>query len=251
MKLEFVDLLGRPELFEPADEIVSGLWPAFMLQDPVAHRHWMGMIRGRPEWQVILLADGEIAGQGNSIPLALEGGLDSLPDEGWDWALEKGMADLAASRACDTLCGIQIAVRKDLQGRGLSPRIVAELKRRAIASGLEGFVVPVRPNAKARFPLIPMASYCRWTRSDGLPYDPWLRVHARLGARILRPCERAMDIRGSVAEWMEWAGLEFPGSGDYVVPGALAPVRVSVEADEGIYIEPNVWVEHDLGEANR
>ena len=56
-----------------------------------------------------------------------------------------------------------------------------------------------------------------------------------------------MDIRGSIAEWVEWTGLEFPGSGRYVVPGALVPVVVDLDADLGVYVEPNVWVTHDLG----
>jgi hypothetical protein len=41
--------------------------------------------------------------------------------------------------------------------------------------------------------------------------------------------------------------MEFPGSGHYVVPGALSPVRVDIERDEGLYVEPNLWVRHDLG----
>jgi hypothetical protein len=37
-----------------------------------------------------------------------------------------------------------------------------------------------------------------------------------------------------------------PESGLYTVPGALVPVQVDAEKDEGIYVEPNVWVWHAL-----
>lgn len=30
------------------------------------------------------------------------------------------------------------------------------------------------------------------------------------------------------------------------MPGALVPVRVSVEHDHAVYVEPNVWVRHSL-----
>ena len=42
----------------------------------------------------------------------------------------------------------------------------------------------------------------------------------------------------------EWTGLQFPEDGDYVVPGALVPVRF--ENGSGIYVEPNVWLRHPV-----
>jgi len=31
-----------------------------------------------------------------------------------------------------------------------------------------------------------------------------------------------------------------------IVPGALVPVHCDVEHDSAVYLEPNVWVQHDL-----
>jgi hypothetical protein len=81
-----------------------------------------------------------------------------------------------------------------------------------------------------------------WRREDGLPYDPWIRAHERLGAEVLDVAPRSMTITGSRAEWEEWTGLQFPEDGDYVVPGALVPVRF--ENGAGTYVEPNVWMKH-------
>ena len=53
-----------------------------------------------------------------------------------------------------------------------------------------------------------------------------------------------MRIEGSVDDWESWTGIAFPGDGDFVVPGALVPVRV--EGGRGLYVEPNVWVRHGL-----
>jgi len=89
-----------------------------------------------------------------------------------------------------------------------------------------------------------MERYIRWTREDGLPFDPWIRTHVRLGARIVRVAPRSMVTRGTVAEWEEWTEMSFPESGPYVVPGAMAPLEIDVEADLGIYVEPNCWVVH-------
>ena len=79
-----------------------------------------------------------------------------------------------------------------------------------------------------------------------MPFDSWLRVHIRMGGRIVKVAPCSMVVPGTLAEWSRWTGIRFAESGDLVVPGALAPVHVSREQDHAVYIEPNVWVHHRL-----
>ena len=111
-------------------------------------------------------------------------------------------------------------------------------------AGLAPLVAPVRPSWKDRYPLTPIERYARWTRADALPFDPWMRVHGRLGAKILRPEPKSLRIEAPVEDWERWTGLTFPEDGDYVFPFGLAPVRV--HGGVGLYWEPNVWMLHDL-----
>ena len=55
-----------------------------------------------------------------------------------------------------------------------------------------------------------------------------------------------LQLVNSLAKWSAWTGMRFPESGAYIVPGALNPVDIDVEANEGVYIEPNVWTVHSL-----
>jgi hypothetical protein len=112
--------------------------------------------------------------------------------------------------------------------------------------GFQYLVAPVRPNEKSKYPLISIDDYIKWTNEEGLPFDAWLRVHVRAGARIIKPCHEAMTIPGTRAEWEEWTGMKFPQSGRYVVSGALNPIEVNIEKDQGVYIEPNVWMVHEI-----
>jgi hypothetical protein len=116
----------------------------------------------------------------------------------------------------------------------------------ARAHRLPALLAPVRPAAKAAYPLAPMERYVRWETDDGLPLDPWLRVHARLGADILAVAPRTLVIEGPVADWERWTSLRFPDSGPYVVPGALQPVVVDRERDLVRYEDPNVWMRHAI-----
>ncbi len=78
----------------------------------------------------------------------------------------------------------------------------------------------------------------------GSSSNPWLRVHANLGAKVLCIAPRSMMITGRIFDWEEWTGMSFPHSGKYVVPGALQPVVMDLGRDLGTYEEPNVWMHH-------
>ena len=81
-------------------------------------------------------------------------------------------------------------------------------------------------------------------RPDGSLFDPWLRVHEQAGAESLGVAPASMQVTGTVAEWKGWTDMAFPGSGRYVVPGALVPVEIDLELNEGVYVEPNFWMSH-------
>jgi hypothetical protein len=115
----------------------------------------------------------------------------------------------------------------------------------ARAHGLGRLIAPVRPSRKDRYPLTPIERYAAWRRADGLPFDPWMRVHERAGGKILKAEPHSLRITGTVAEWEEWTELAFPESGEYVFPGGLTTLEIDREADEGRYWEPNVWMAHD------
>ena len=97
---------------------------------------------------------------------------------------------------------------------------------------------------KERYPLTPIERYVGWRRDDGQLFDPWMRIHERLGARVARPLPESLRITGTVAEWESWTGMAFPESGEYVFPEGLATVHIDREADHGGYWEPNVWMVH-------
>jgi GNAT superfamily N-acetyltransferase len=238
-----------PAYAELLGDVVSEAWPEFMLHDPVAARNWFHLYESFAEFQFAMVdaARDRVVGVANSIPLALDGPGAGLPDEGWEWALLRGVADYEAGRPPRMLCALQVAIVPAYRGRGLSRRFVRLMKTRAAAHGLRQMIAPVRPTWKSRYPMTPMEHYVRWQDGDGLPFDPWLRVHIREGGRIAGICRYSMRIEGTVGEWEGWTGRDFGESGTYLIDGALVPLEIDCAVDRGTYVEPNVWVIHDLG----
>lgn len=247
MDVNFENAVDNPKLYRKyQDEITSGIWPEFMLHDSVANRYWHYLYEKFPKFQILMRIDGEIAGTANTIPYYYKGQYEDLPEEGWDWVFKKGLDDNEKGIKPNMLNGLQIVIKKKFQGKGLSSLIVSEMRNAAANAGFDSLTVAVRPTKKSRYPVQSIDDYIKWKRDDGLPFDPWLRVHVRLGARIIKPCHQAMHIEGTVSEWENWTGMAYPVSGEFVVPGALTAVRIDTENDIGIYEEPNVWIVHRI-----
>lgn len=238
--MKVVSHAEQPDLRERRGELGMP-WPAFMYEDPIANEYWDEQYEQYPDLQLYLLDDdGGYLAESNAVPVPF--GPDALPDEGWDAAI----ASAFGGRPAVAVSAIAITVGVEYQGRGLSKVMLAGMRKAAAARGVSDLVAPVRPSLKHRYPLAPIERYVEWRRDDGSFLDPWLRVHESAGAQLVRVARRSMRIPGTVADWERWTEMRFPESGSYVVPGALNPVEIDVERDEGVYVEPNVWMHHRL-----
>lgn len=247
MELKTSTLAERPEMLGPVVEMAD-TWPEFMSHDPVSNAHYGRIPRELPEFvQFAEDEKGEVVAHAYSVPFALAAqGRGRLPVRGWDEVLVWAFADLRDGTRPDTVSAISVVIAPHAQGRGLSARMLSAMRDNARAHGFAEVVAPVRPSAKHLEPHTPIAEYAHRTRPDGLPHDPWLRVHARAGATIDSIAPASMTIAGSLEQWRHWTGLPFDTAGDVEVPGALVPVRCEPERDHAVYVEPNVWMRHPL-----
>jgi GNAT superfamily N-acetyltransferase len=234
MSVELVAHVDRPEL--RTESRLYEVWPEFLRHDRTVNENFDRLFELAPEFQFYAFEGDELLAQANALPVAWSGRLEPL---GIDWALTAGLESEPT-----TLCAIQVMVAETARGRGLSAVMVRKMVELAAEHGLDAVIAPVRPTLKERYPLVPMERYLTWRRDDGLLFDPWLRTHERLGATLLGIAPESMRIEGPVADWEAWTGMAFPEDGDYVVPGALLPVRF--EGGRGLYVEPNVWMRHPV-----
>jgi GNAT superfamily N-acetyltransferase len=247
MELKVSSLAERPEMLGPVRDMPD-TWAEFTTQDPVGDSHYGRIPTEFPEY--VLFAEderGEVVAHAYSVPFRLAAeGRGELPARGWDQVLIWAFADLRHGGRPDTVSAISIVIAPHAQGLGLSGRMLDAMRDNARAHGFTEVVAPVRPNAKHLEPHTPIEEYAHRVREDGLPHDPWLRVHARAGATIDRVAPASMTVSGSLEQWRGWTGLPFDTQGDVEVPGALVPVRCEPERGYAVYVEPNVWMRHRL-----
>jgi hypothetical protein len=247
--LHLVTVAERPELAAEMLRLGASPWPAFLDHDAVVKALWRFLYELAPDYQFALLDEqtGSLAAMGNSIPIRWDGNPQTLPDGGIDAVLQDGVACLREAATPTAASALMIVVSPEQLGRGISRNAIKAMAEVVCRRGLADLVAPVRPTEKHRYPLIPMERYMHWRRDDGLSFDPWIRVHERVGGEILRSASAAMRVTGSVAEWERWTGMEMPENGAYVVPGALVPIEIDRERDIGEYLEPACWIRHRVG----
>jgi hypothetical protein len=237
----------RPDLGPSLRAMNDGIFAPFMLEDEVANTHWDRAYEAWPQHQLLLLDPaGVVVALGNAMPLRWDGTDAGLPD-GWDDQVLRSIADIDATRVPNTLGAMLNVVKPGLRGGGFAGAMLAGFRASAQAAGYGALIACVRPTDKERYPLAPIERYATWQRGDGLPFDAWIRLHVRVGGRIVRASPRSMTIRGSIADWETWTGLSFPDDGPYVVSGGPSPVSIDHARDQGVYFDQNVWIVHDLG----
>ncbi len=243
MELRTSVLADRPDLWGDAFWQMENPWPEFMRHDPIGNTYYAA-VELFADYILVFEDDSrEIVAKAYTAPFRMDG--DELFDDGWDGVIRRALRAKLTGEIPNAVSAIEIVIKPGLQGTGLSGKILAAMRENVARLGFAELFAPVRPNGKAD-PREPMTRYAFRTRDDGLPVDPWLRVHVRAGGAVEKVAPRSMVIPGTLAEWREWTGLPFDRSGPVIVPKALTPVHCDVEHDYAVYVEPNVWVRHKL-----
>lgn len=246
--IHIVSLAERPELGRRYP-VLDIQWPKFVHYDPT------GVFYGLPGFAAFTLyalsADPDVpVGRARSVPLSLfhrsEKSLSELPNDGVNEVVRWAAHDQITGRRPDAVATVEITVRSDAQRQGIGTALIKALRKNARRLGFDTLVAPVRPLGKQAEPHIPMVEYIARRRDDGLPADPWLRAHVGVGGEITGVAPYSMTVPGTLEQWRHWTGLPFDRSGPTIVPGALVPIITDLNHDYAVYVEPNVWIHHQL-----
>ncbi len=201
-----------------------------------------------------------VVATGRAVAFALDSpGRGALPDGGLDRIMIWAMNDRLAGVQPDIASAVEIAIGRAHQRTGLSHRMLRALRDAVRAAGLPRLVAPVRPNAKHRHPRLPMPEYIAMLRDDGLPVDPWLRVHVRvasgqilhiacaplLAAEVFSPTSRLRDASLKKAFYARL------GVRSYWLVDPVKPALTAFELRSGTYTEiayvagDQVWQAND------
>jgi hypothetical protein len=244
MTYSLFTLAQKPELRDQIGCLSDESWPPFMLHGNT--HHWYLLFEMFPGYQLLLCdSEDKLIAVGHTVPLIWGGSLPDLPTtiEGILLRAEQAQQHQYAP---NTLSALAVMVSSRYRKQNLSVRLIQEMRSLANQCSCSALIAPVRPTWKSSYPLMPMDRYVEWKRPDGAPFDPWIRVHWRLGAAPLCIAPNTLTVEGTVQDWEEWTQMAFPNSGPYVIPGGLQPLKIDCEQNLGRYEDPNYWMKHSI-----
>ncbi len=132
--------------------------------------------------------DKTVLAEGHTIPLAWDG-TDAGLGPGIDATMAAAFELRSAGGRPTAVSALAAEIPPRHQGKRLSAVLLRAMAGLGRDAGLGHLIAPVRPSHKDRYPIIPIERYARWTRPDGSPFDPWIRVHTpRSGRRSRARC---------------------------------------------------------------
>ncbi|MGH8611455.1 MAG: GNAT family N-acetyltransferase [Gammaproteobacteria bacterium] len=241
-------IADRPELRAVVHQIFDKVWTPTLMIPSVSSHLIPRLVIDFSKFVLVAVTDDPIEplGYAAAIPFVGPNQLLDLPDGGYDEVFTLGVQDFDAERTPTMLAALAIAVMPKHRGSGVSEGLARALCTLARSRRFSHLVVPVRPAHKAAEPFVSMEKYALRTRPDGAPADPWIRLHWRLGAAIIKICPSSMTMHASITAWEKATGMLFPTSGLYAIPDGLAPLRVDCERGLAVLIEPNVWMDYAI-----
>lgn len=243
--LDITTLAERPDQMPLTSQLEDPAVAPFLYQDSISEALFRSLVFRHPEYTLLAVErdTGRPAAMLCTMPFTAD---DQPPSGGYDAVLLSAAANTLTNRTGKTVSALFATVRPDLRGRGLSTTMVIAALHNTARIGHDALLAPVRPTHKHQHPEVPMAEYVTRRRPDGTAADPWIRVHERVGGRLIAIAPHSMTITATLHQWRQWTGLPFDTAGPVLVPGAMVPVLCDPERDIATYVEPNVWFRHDL-----
>jgi hypothetical protein len=231
---------GRPEDQDAALEVENAVWAPF---------HWDS--DDLPGWEydpllwVVAEREGRIVASADGCRMHWDGAPAGLPRGGWMEVL--GQAPAALAEGAPWGCALGTSILPEAQGHALSGRMLVALVAQARIAGLRGLLAPARPTARARMPELSIDDYAAVRLPDGRHFDPWLRVHERIGGTIIATCSPSMRVSAPIGDWERWLGEALPATGRLLIRGAIG--YLEIREGVGTLTEDSVWVLHQTAPA--
>jgi len=195
---------------------------------------------------------GELIGHGVTTGISWGQEQKTLPD-GWQGAVRQSYQDINLDRKpANTHVGLFILIEESSRKHGWAGNVILEMKAVAKKNGITALIIPLRPPSryKKEYAAMPMSEFASLKREDGQPMDHWIRLHVRLGAKIIGVSNTSHQHAFSLKDFYGQVPVEPVTKSGYTLvqhkDGGWYNVYVDLEREFVLINQGCVWVQHPV-----
>jgi hypothetical protein len=241
MKIQVSVLADNADLRKRMAMLEDESFPKYLNEEPIWLKVQEDIFANFSAYHLFLIdaETNDTVGVSINVPLCWNGLPEDLPT--YNGLLTRCLDEHQAGRKPTALCAILGAVSPSYRSKGVFKRVFAETTELLKKHDIRHFLSPVRPSNKQLYPNFDIADFLSWRSPDGQLIDPWLNSFEQQGAKFLGIARDAITVNAPVEQWTKWTGMQFPVSGDFVIPGGHRMLKVDRASGVARYAEDHVW----------
>tara|TARA_B110000967_G_C18829679_1_gene533354 strand:- start:129 stop:917 length:789 start_codon:yes stop_codon:yes gene_type:complete len=176
--------------------------------------------------------------------------IEDLPKDGWTGTTIRAYENELSNKKTNTFVGLFVHVIKKFREKKLSGVIVEEMKKLAKKDN-KSLIIPLRPPLRyeQNYCAMDFKDFCNLKRDDGLPKDPWLRLHAKLNAKNLKISNTSHQRSMSISSFYNLFGdkkISKTGYYKFKIFGNWHNVYADLNLNIIVMNEGCQWVQHRM-----
>ncbi|MBA4387547.1 MAG: hypothetical protein C0404_06170 [Verrucomicrobia bacterium] len=205
------------------------------------------------DWIIFSNADGgSLIGHGVTTRLHWDLNPGHRPD-GWQDAVrvsyQNSHVDL---KEPNSLVGLFICIEESSRKHGWAGNLIGEMKAIGRRNKMAALIIPLRPPTRYQkeYAEMPMAEFAALKREDGQYKDHWIRLHVRLGAKVIGISSTSHQHAMSLKDYYTMISPAPVIRSGYTLvqqrDGGWYNVYVDLEREFALINQGCVWVQHPL-----
>jgi len=246
MTIQVVSLAERPELADRIGELEGESFPEYINAEPTWEACFPKILDVLAHLQVFLVEEetDELLALICNSAFKWDGDTATLP--GYNDMLRTTLLENEQDITPNVLCGIMGIIPEKHQRKGVSKKLYQVMLQLTERYNFKYVLSPVRPTLKQRYPNFTTEEYLSWKTADGRAFDPWIRSNESMAPKFLSIAHNSINISADIDQWQRWCDMEFPASGEYVIPDGHKLLKVDRENDVAFYGEDHVWYSYPV-----
>ena len=201
------------------------------------------------DWIMLIDEGNNLMSHGILCKIFWDGDTKNLPNDGWTGSTITAYKNNLEKIETNTMVGLFAHVSKKFRNQKLSGSLVDNMKKIAKKNKFK-LIIPLRPPSRyeKEYCNMEFEKFCNLKTEEGMPKDPWFRLHKKLNAKFLKISKTSHQRAMSLSTFNNLFGkknITKTGYYDFEIFGNWHNIYIDLILNIAVMNEGCQWVEHE------